>query len=70
MFYGCAGLNAVTLPSSIKSIGNNTFNDCISLTVINYIGAKEQWVKINFDTNWKEYSKIQVIRCSNGEIYL
>ncbi len=31
-FYGCAGLESITLPGTVKTIGNNAFNGCIGLT--------------------------------------
>lgn len=34
-FSGCTNLKSITLPSTIKSIGNNAFDGCSSLTTIN-----------------------------------
>ena len=35
-FYGCTGLTAVTIPTTISNIGNYAFGNCTGLTTINY----------------------------------
>ncbi len=35
-FYGCGGLTSVTIPSSVKSIGEYAFGACASLNTLNF----------------------------------
>lgn len=42
-FYGCTGLQSVTLPNSISSIGYETFYGCMALTDIYYAGTEAEW---------------------------
>ena len=50
-FYNCSGLISITIPNSVTSIGSNAFYDCSNLTSVNYLGAIDQWVEINFSDN-------------------
>ena len=51
-FYGCSGLTSITLPSSLTSIGFNAFRDCSGLETLEYKGTVEQWLSIEFDSDW------------------
>ena len=61
-------IESITIPSSVKSIGENAFNRW--LRVIHYAGTKEEWNLINEETlsEYDFYSLL--IKCKNGEIYL
>jgi hypothetical protein len=52
----------------VTNIGCGVFYKCKSLTAIDYAGTKEQWHKIKKDAYWNSGSKIQVIRCIDGEV--
>ena len=54
-FLGCCGLTSLTIPKSVKSIGNSAFASCEYLTSI-YISDLEAWCKISFGTNPISYS--------------
>ena len=69
-FKGCSGLTNLTIPDSVTSIGNSAFGYCSKLKDIKYIGTKEQWSKIDLSFNWKEYSPIKTIHCTDGDITL
>ena len=49
-FYGYIYLTSITIPPSIKSIGNNAFSECNSLTKVN-ISNIYNWCNINFSSN-------------------
>jgi hypothetical protein len=68
-FSYCSLLTSVTIPSSVTSIGDSAFKNCKSLTSVKYTGTKGQWQKIE-KSDWADYSYIQVIRCTDGEIRL
>ena len=68
-FDGCTSLTSITIPNSVTSIGRDAFWNCSSLTSAKYTGTKEQWNKIE-KSGWTENSKIQVVRCTDGEIRL
>ena len=67
-FRYCSSLTSITIPNSVTSIGNYAFSYCRSLTSVKYTGTKEQWKKIELDKKWAHDSKIQVVRCTDGEI--
>ena len=69
-FDGCSSLTSITIPKSVTYIGWGVFMWCESLIVLNYAGTKEEWMKIVKNEEWNEYSNIQVIRCTDGEIRL
>lgn len=69
-FSRCAELRGVTLPSSVKTIGELAFNVCSSLKDITYRGQKEQWKKVTRGERWNSNSGIKTINCSDGKIEL
>ena len=48
-FYSCSGLTAVTIPSSVTSIGYKAFSGCSGLTGV-HISDLASWCGINFDS--------------------
>ncbi len=71
-FVGCTSLTSITIPNSVKSIGEEAFLKCSSLTSVKYTGTKGQWNKnkVKLHEYWAHGSKIQVVRCTDGEIRL
>ena len=47
-FYGRTGLTAITIPNSVKSIGNQAFSMCSGLRQTNYTGTISEWCNIDF----------------------
>ena len=47
-FEGCSMLHSVTIPESIKYIGNDAFSSCTRLNSVNYTGSVAQWCNITF----------------------
>lgn len=70
--YGVAttnnGIQTITLPKSIKSIGAYAFSDLQQLAVIKYAGTKEEWNKIEFCEGWDDSTGNYVVECSNGDV--
>ena len=46
VFYKCASLKSISIPASVKEIGNQAFGFCDALAEVRYSGTKEQWVHI------------------------
>lgn len=65
--YLCGGMNkltSVTIPNSVKSIGKNAFQNCISLTETIYAGGIKNWCNIKFEnvtSNPNYYAKNLII---------
>ena len=43
MFSGSSNMIMTVIPNSVKTIGNNAFNNCTSLADVYFIGWKEEW---------------------------
>ncbi len=56
VFYGWYGMNSVTIPNSVTSIGGSAFSGCTGLTRTNYTGTVAQWCNIDFGDNPIGYS--------------
>ena len=50
-FIGC-GLSKVSIPVSIKIIGDQAFSNCLYLTEMYYAGTADDWAKIDIDSEW------------------
>lgn len=51
-FAYCTWLKTLHLPSTIESIGVGALLDCTSLSVIDYAGSTQTWVRIQVESNW------------------
>ena len=73
-FCDCTSLTNVVIPNSIKNIGVWAFSDCKSLTSITYLGTKKEAIKAGIgdrsNKNWREFSNIRKITCTDGVIDL
>lgn len=69
-FADCLSLVSVTLPESLKIIGNFTFYQCTTLTEVNYNGTMEQWSSISLGNRWKYSAPFTVVHCTDGDVTL
>ena len=69
--FGYNKLKSVSLPKYIY-LGANVFEECNQLKEITYRGTIEDWKNVSseFSSHWNEYSKIEKIICTDGEIPL
>ena len=67
-FRNCAELTRITIPSSVISIGYKAFMECENLKEITYEGTKADWNKIEKQPAWNDYSSIETIHCTDGDI--
>ena len=51
-FENCSSLTSITLPSTLASIGNHTFENCSSLENVYYNGTIEEWLNIEFNSEY------------------
>ncbi|MBO5910547.1 MAG: leucine-rich repeat domain-containing protein, partial [Clostridia bacterium] len=51
-FYNCTSLTSVVIGDSVTSIGSDAFEDCSSLTKVNYTGTIDEWVQIAFSDSY------------------
>ena len=59
-------LESVTIPDSVRVIGNDVFEDCYSLKNINFGGTKAQWTFGLAGFNAVKYKII--VHCSDGDV--
>ena len=67
-FANCLKLKIVVIPRSITRISSNCFFNCVSLKDIEYLGTKEEFLKISKGTNWLTLAGTNNICCSNGKL--
>ena len=67
-FRGCSSLTSVTIGNSVTSIDSYAFNGCTSLTSITFEGTVSEWNDITKGTNWKIFSTVSKIICSDGTV--
>lgn len=70
LFMDCGELTSVTLPVSITYIAREAFTLCYALTTLTYEGTMEQWRAIEIDADWRIYSSLVEVVCSDGVITL
>lgn len=73
-FCDCTQLEEISIPDTVKRIGEFAITGCPNLKRITYEGTKEQWEKIDKDEGygWVDdcCDKDAVIRCKDGDIKL
>ena len=67
-FYDCAKLTSVTIPRSLKFIGEEAFQNCEQLAEIHYQGTMTEWEKI--EKEYTNYDYANVVHCIDGDIKL
>ncbi len=68
VFEGCTSLKSVTIPDSVTYIDDCTFLNCVSLTVINFAGTKEEWNDVIKGENWASGTGKYIVHCTDGDI--
>lgn len=67
-FYKKGYLRSITIPKSVKYIGEKAFSGCLNLTTISYEGTIEEFKKIEFGNQWNYQTGFLKIQCIDGNI--
>lgn len=69
----CSGydnLKSVTIPSSVKKIGQRAFVACEYLNSMTYKGTIEEWNKIEFGEYWNYNAvRLDYVQCDDGRVW-
>ena len=68
-FCCCDSLTSIVIGNGVTSIGYEAFADCNSLTSITFNGTKAQWNRIELGDFWETSALVNVIHCTDGDIY-
>jgi hypothetical protein len=60
-------LESITIPDSVTSIGERAFNNCTSLTDVNFTGSKCQWDKITIASSGNDPLTTATINYATGD---
>ena len=66
--YGMSGINEISVPKSVKSIGDDAFYYCNNLSKVNYNASVNDWVKIDFYSNTSNPINYSENLYINGEL--
>lgn len=73
-FRGCGSLKTVVMPKSVRNIWKGTFENCISLDTVYYLGTEEEWSESGLEgtihenltsATWYYYSETEPIKEGN-----
>ncbi|MBO5702375.1 MAG: leucine-rich repeat protein [Clostridia bacterium] len=70
IFEGCTSLKSFTINSEVKTIGENAFKGCESLTEMIYLGKCDEWYGLTKKTGWNSGAPFTKITCSDGDVEL
>ncbi len=63
-----AGIEELTIPSTVTSIGVYALGGCVNLNTVNFNGTKAQWEKILKNSGWDAETPEVTIQCTDGTI--
>ena len=66
--FGNTSIKSVTIPKSVKYIGNNAFYGCSSLEKITFNGTKEEFQLIEIEAYAFSGIKAKQVQCTNGVV--
>lgn len=67
-FASCIDLTEITLPASLKVIGDSAFAHCTRLGTIEYKNTKETWDTVQKGTEWDAEVAYYTVKCTDGNI--
>lgn len=69
-FYNCVSLTSMEICTSVTNIGNDAFNGCTSLEILNYAGTIAEWNEIEKGANWNKKVTASFVQCADGKVEL
>ena len=63
-------LTSISLPKTLKTIGDYGLAKNTALTDVYYRGTKAEWYKISLGNNYKQICPFEVIHCADGDLSL
>ena len=70
VFADCPALVALTLPSTVRSIGANIAYGARNLFEATYRGSVENWEAVEKDPEWFNGTSCHVVHCQNGDVQI
>lgn len=64
----CTALTDISLPKGVTKIGVGAFYKCTSLKNITFGGTKADWEAISKGNDWKLWSELKTVTCSDGVV--
>ena len=63
-------ITSAVIAEGVTEIGKYAFEECSSLTSIEFTGTKAEWAKIKKGLSWNDEVPAKSVKCADGEAEL